>query len=136
MLFTVVIIVIVIIIRWSLRNGHHVFVQLKCYSEKTMPVYAASSSPPLYSDDLFVLCLVDHVSEGVQGYAQLIQKVKLISELQSCQYRPKEIAVPTVMHLKGHYQSLVNRNTVLFTSHIVKSSVNQILLNWQEDDLL
>ena len=53
----------------------------------------------LYSDDLFVVGLVDHVSEGVQGYAQLIQKVKLISELQSCQYCPKKVAVPTVVHL-------------------------------------
>ena len=100
-----------------------------------MPYYAASYSQPLYSDDLFGLCLVDHVSERVQGYAQLIQKVKLISELKPCQYCPKEITVPAVMHLKGHYQSLVNRDALIFMSHIV-SSINQILLSWQEDNLL
>ena len=135
MFITVVLIMILVIIWWPLLSGHHIFWQVKWHTEKTMPFNAASSSPPLYSDDLFVLCLVDHVSEGVQGYAQLIQKVKLISELQSCQYCSKEITVPAVMHLKGHYQSLVNRDALIFMSHIV-SSINQILLSWQEGDLL
>ncbi len=92
-----------------------------------MPYNVASLLPSQYSDDLLILCLVDHVFEGVQRYAQLIQKVKLISELQSCQYCPKEIAVPMVMHLKGHYQSLINRDVCIVTPHIV-SSVNQIVL--------
>ena len=136
MFITVVLIMIVVIIRWPSLSGHHIFEQLKFYvAKKTILHNAVSSSPSQYSDDLLCLRLIDHVSEGVQGYAQLTQKVKLISELQSCQYCSKEITVPAVMHLKGHYQSLVNRDALIFMSHIV-SSINQILLSWQEGDLL
>lgn len=70
MLITVVLIMIVVIIRWPSLSGHHIFEQLKFYvAKKTMLHHAVSSSPSQYSDDLLGLRLIDHVSEGVQGYA-------------------------------------------------------------------
>lgn len=81
MFITVVLIMILVIIRWPLLSGHHIFWQVKWHTEKRCHLMQHRLRHLLYSDDLFVLCLVDHVSEGVQGYAQLIQKVKLISEL-------------------------------------------------------